>query len=690
MSMRTIQPATVSAFSVPMDAEPDSVSVALGSADCAVTAGLQAGAPGSAAASPANCEVPIAAHLRSVGVASNTQAALLPLHGSFYEAASPMGARIAAVRVLLGADAAGHEAAKLLDLANVVHADAVDFPFDDARRELSVALWDEESRQWAQANGEGDAAPEHRLNAYRQIWDWALNPPQSLRFKGRTELTREHRAAPQGADGVRAGEKPAAPADAPAVLADYYSQFSTYIESHLDRFSSLSAVLKADAAGLGRLYIEQVPRQVWAIHGITFPSYPNTAGRSPNEWRSCSSFVVQLPDMSFGFVSETGSFKRLPQPVLTPRGALRNSAVLDAYGMRQLPASATITSDEISARGASLKDMMAAQTREQSLSAIASWADADHDASVLERLLHVLVPSYDAGQRLRQDWGRGSTRPDNALDVLELNLALASMGLAAAVGVEGMRATLASARAAGAGGPRAVAAAALAHGVMQFNTRAFLQAAVRELVDAVVPSFAANDVVRMSGSRTSWRVRENLTTLLRAPKATIDNVRAPARLDGIYRALSRTQAVDSGTSAFDIQNTIDSAAAEPIPNTLFRGPALINAKIALPAPRVPRIRASADDYLAQCLKQAARTSSTAAVPVSLTTERSAAWRFSAGRPDAVIVSIDASRERGNFRTVGNIIKYDGPRLVEERKITADALLRAVKNAFVLGGNRFFT
>jgi hypothetical protein len=589
-----------------------------------------------------------------------------------------LDARIAAARALFGATTAMDDA-ELLGLANSVHRDAMDHPADNDRRQLSMLVWNEESLQWARGYGEQDAPPEDRLIAYRQMWQWALNPPPSPQFKSRVQLAREVGASLQDGAGLSADALASAHQDTPAVIRAYYSQFSAYIESHLERFCELSAVLKAGTFGLSPLFIRQKPRRIWAIDGI---SASPLGSLWPIEWRQCASFVFQMPDMSFGFIDEAGRFRRMREPVLTAEGELRDAAVLRMYGRPGLHVAGaqTVSVRAIDDTSLALKDLVASRIRDESLKTIAQWKESNYDPSLLEKFLRVMVPFYEVAHRSRYDPGYHAGLQDIALDVLSVTLALGAIGVGAVGGVAGVRVALAAARGAAANGTRAMISSAIRSGAAQFSSGALLRTAGRELTDLVIPVFSASDLLQFGARRSADLAARGVAALAHPTRVAIGIGRPTGVLERIYATLSLTQAAGSHVSASHFRHAIDAAADLPVPPALFRGQSFLDAKRTLHVPQGIGASSSTDDYLVACLKHASSGSivGVPGAPMSLSADRAVARRFAARRENGVVLSIDTTRDPGKFRTLGSIIKYDGPRLVEQKKISAGTLRAAVR------------
>jgi hypothetical protein len=456
-----------------------------------------------------------------------------------------------------------------------------------------------------------------------------------------------------------------------------------YIESHLDRFCELSAVVKADAAGLGPLFMGKKPTKVWAIERIAV--YPPMLNRavSPTTWRACGSFIVQMPDMSFGFIGESGGFRRIHKPILGADGVPRKAAVFALHGMAQPPAGArsVVNMRAVDDGSLALKDVMARAARTELSTVIAQWKEENYDASVLEKILRLLVPFYEVAHLCRNDPGYELKAQDIALDVLSVTLALGTIGIASVGGAAGMRVALAAARGAAAQGTRAMISTAIRSGAAQFTSRALLRAAGRELTDLVVPVFSVHDLLRLTVGRRAKAAAQGLASLAHPTRVAMGFGRPPGVLDELYETLVLTRAVGPHISAVDLKKAIDMGASAAIPPTVFRGQSFLGSRNVLYLPEIG-VGGSVDDYLVACLKHASRTSGAVGAPMSLSAHKAVARRFSAGREAGVIISIDTTRDAGNFRTIESIIKHDGPRLVEQNKLTRGTLMAAIKNAFI--------
>jgi|GEM_PF-3185645 len=119
-----------------------------------------------------------------------------PLNGDLSVAPSSLiGARVKAVRALLGPEAEGKEDEELLDTANEIHLEAARHPDDQAAVEASAALFAEEARIWAEENGgrELDLTPEKIIDLYLESWKQAVSLLDIPHFKSRAEILKNSR-----------------------------------------------------------------------------------------------------------------------------------------------------------------------------------------------------------------------------------------------------------------------------------------------------------------------------------------------------------------------------------------------------------------------------------------------------------------------------------------------------------------
>lgn len=126
--------------------------------------------------------------------------------------------------------------------------------------------------------------------------------------------------------------------------------------------------------------------------------------------------------------------------------------------------------------------------------------------------------------------------------------------------------------------------------------------------------------------------------------------------------------------ADEIASIIDRRADRPVPDRLYRGQtgSGITSSFDWTGPDAQ------DRYLAAIIAHAGSHSGTeqGRAP-SLTMSESTAEHFARARPGAKVWIVDTTHGRQDFRTIEDILKNDGPRLVLEGKVSKPVLARAV-------------
>ncbi len=127
-------------------------------------------------------------------------------------------------------------------------------------------------------------------------------------------------------------------------------------------------------------------------------------------------------------------------------------------------------------------------------------------------------------------------------------------------------------------------------------------------------------------------------------------------------------------SADEIARIIDRRADRPIPDRLYRG----QVGSGITSTFDWSGQDAQDRYLAAIIEHAGSYSGTehGKVP-SLTMTESTAEYFAHGRPDAKVWVIDTRHSPRDFRTIEDILKNDGPRLVRDGKLSRQVLAKAV-------------
>lgn len=127
-------------------------------------------------------------------------------------------------------------------------------------------------------------------------------------------------------------------------------------------------------------------------------------------------------------------------------------------------------------------------------------------------------------------------------------------------------------------------------------------------------------------------------------------------------------------SADEIARIIDRRADRPIPDRLYRG----QTGSGITSSFDWTGKDAQDRYLAAIIEHAGSYGGTEQGKVpSLTMTEMTAEYFARGRPEAKVWLIDTRHGPGDFRTIEDILKNDGPRLVRDGKISKQVLAKAV-------------
>ena len=620
--------------------------------------------------------------------------------------ASLIGARIAAVRLLYGDEALCHEDEEMLEIANTIHRSAQERPEDTAAVATSKTLLAQEAALWAERNGgEGlDPGAGSVLQTYLTAWALAGNPPSPPAFKTRHELAAQDIAELKIERPVKLGtelgkilvretmpeeEHIAAHADTPEITTRYYDQFATYIEQDLDRLSAAKALSIEQAAGIAPLVSAQPAQQVWSVtlhDTLKHDLLKHDAGEP-----LAHGFVVLAKNGAYGFVGADGTFKQLQRPASATddNWPWTSGALQAAFGVGTslaiAPKQCFVIKDEVAAE--SINALIVRQTRQTIAKEIERWKADHYEPSGTEALLRAVVPFYETVQNLKYDRGYTLKPGDVAWDLLGLGLTLASIvpsiGVLKAVGTG-----VGAARAVRGASAASRAFAGLRAAVSSLRTGSFLRVAGRELTDFVVPLFSVKDLAVSTASGAKQLARETIRTLARGMnRAAAHASDGTTLLDRIFSCLGRTHHLpDTPATA---RRLVETRANSLIPALVYRGHSVRDVADPL-ATSWGRVDAAArDDYLAACIRHSARTGGSRGEVLSLTTDKSVAARFARERENAKVFAIDTTTEPDNFRTIENIIVQDGPRLVEEGKVTAATLSAAIRQSLDQGESELF-
>lgn len=659
----------------------------------------------------------------------------LKLNGDLpLDRSSLIGSRVMAIGKLLGSAAENKEDEQLLEIANTIHRRAADNPNDSEAVEASKVLFREEGLIWARENGADlvGMGEEDALKIFREAWDLALNPPPAPVFKSRSQIMSEIESGRKVIRGEnaerelirayldylsRTGDRDKRPEDLFITENDlekvsrriYYKQFYDYTKTNLRSFCTARTLETAASAGLERLLMEYRPRSAWIIKGFSY----RRRGIPIRELLGAGSgirmthkvklktpaLVLQLPDGSYGFIPPSGDFQRLPRNSVDTNGMIDSGAILRAFRidalrgrsaptLRNIFLKKRIPDDQfkismkyVTAEGdtASIRDIMESKICGNILNEIEAWKEKNYDPAATELILDTLIPFSGVLKKVQDDPGYTFKIEDVVGDLLSLGLTIAIAGGAALV--------RASARTALATGTGALSSsAALCRMLESGKTSAYLIEAGRELTSFVVPPYSAKNLA-LAGTRARTSTAKEI--LLRALHQSDELLAVGAKsggdtLDAIYKSLARNWWGGKQTPEL-IRAEIDARAAAPIPAVLFRGQKSTEITSSWGVVGKDRL----DDYLAAIIKHSARAGGSAGETFSLTTDKSVALRFIKHRDQGHVLAISTVNDPENFRTIEHILKYDGPRLVKENKITRGTLAAAIRYALEEGEKEVF-
>jgi hypothetical protein len=651
---------------------------------------------------------------------------------------SLIAARVKAARKLLGKEAESREDEQLLDIANRIHEEAGAKPHDQAASAASLALYREEAEIWAAQSGsnEVETSAATRLGAFKEAWTLALEPPPPPLFKSRTELQREADDRVQQqlqrmsylerllsgigifGEGVNTSW---------AVKKAYNHQFSDYISRHLSRLCTAKAISNALEGGLKRLHMEYRPSKLWLINDVylrrieMYSSIPNAWVENQTEEQKMPALVFPMPgERRFGFIGPAGDFQFLDKDIFDDDGRLKQQPILRALGIafdntkKGMSVGCLISREQCHSshfdfemahtteNPLSIKELMEDKVNRNALSLIERIREEKYDPSIIELGLRSLIPFFQVMERAQGDPDYKVQFKDISWDLFSLGLTIIPLtGLAARSLHAGFSAARAASSVAKGLTATARASAVLRAFLNGSKTSSFLRHAGRELTDFVVPVFTVKDIVRATKAtpdvktyflRVTGEAQEIIPNLGARPSVPRprQQVAQPAEeaatfrerdiLSRIYHQLHRAGSIKKAHTPEMIEKHFDTRAELPIPDRLYRSQADVS--ISVKDRYVIR-----DDYLAAIIRHVAIYAGSGGKAVSLSMSRIVAERFK--KRGYSLLSIDTRHDRQNFRTIENILKYDGPRLVKNGKIASGTLTQAIKNAFNEGEQEVF-
>lgn len=613
---------------------------------------------------------------------------------------SLIGARVLAMRSLLGSAAANKEDEQLLEIANRVHLHAVENPMNHQASDAAAMLLREEARQWAAENGANimGVGEEDAIEVFLDEWNLALNPPPAPSFKSHTQVVEE------------------LPPDVHETEIDvlsakkYFQQFHDYIQNHLKRFCAAKTMEVAAAAGLGRFVLEHRPSQVWLIDEITFRkdwvSHKELLSGTRLRLKekidlAMPAIILPLPGGDYGFISPGGDFQHFPPEAVEKNGKIKKYAILRAFrkdavknyrkGTRQygLLTSSKLRSRhykikvrqiELNKKSGTLKNLIEKKLETDIKHDIILWKKQNYNKELFYTIVDNIIPFFEMVRISGLDPGYSPKIQDVLMEFLELGMMfvlaggskLYRMGYRVSFSLKGAGSSIRGSN-------------ALRTALQGGKTSAYLIEAGGELTKFVPPNFTARKLAMASAQSRFPALKE---TLLHALRHSDQIVKAQHKsdevLDSIYTSIAKNW-WKGKIKPETIKAEIDARAAESIPDVLFRGQKGNDIVSSWGTVKADQL----DDYLATIIKHSARAGGSAGETFSLTTDKSVALRFIRDKDKGSVLAIRTEADRAHFRTIENIIKNDGPRLVKEQKITSGTLAAAIRYALDEGEREIF-
>ncbi|WP_163832760.1 hypothetical protein [Spartinivicinus ruber] len=666
---------------------------------------------------------------------------------------SLVASRVIAIRKILKADVSDKEDEQLLDIVNNIHLTAQQEKSSQEEKDLSALLFNQESIIWAKNNGHSGLLEtenqEERISAYKQSWLISLNPPKSPNFKSRSQLAEDEvdKRYPDGNYVLDNLLRPArglvSSSQSPTkdqmitrykedsdVIHRYYDQFSNYINQNLDSFvefkvkDSLNKIKWTDR---GKLF-----QKLWKINNIQ-EMIPRESGHlirgnglgppfSIKSHFNDNAYFFKSHDGKLGIIKPDGKVIYLPSKIgkypLITNNNLSVAAKFVVEKVLGVVRSKESIAIEVNAVQVDLSNQNINTIRKvvrnnihsYLLSQINQWKESNYSPSGLETFFKAVIPFYGTIHNEIYDDSYTFEFKDIAFDTADLIFTLATIGFGAVGGYKGITAAIRAAKAGHSVSRLGRTATALRTILVTVKKGSFLRAAGKELTDFVVPVFTARNVSRSLVRASATGASDLVSKLRRAvhssdeaasfaisssqffQKATDEEI-----INRLYTKIFelRQGTVGRGITIERIKEIIDTRASLSIPDFVYRGqtydPNMKGLKRALGA-------ISPDDkdaYLVEIIKHTASTGGSKGKNLSLSSDHSVANRFASNRGEnARVFKIDTTQSPNQFRTVENILKEDGPRLVREGKIRPATLSQAIiqslngneSEIFYLGGD----
>ncbi|MDE1465490.1 hypothetical protein [Spartinivicinus poritis] len=661
---------------------------------------------------------------------------------------SIISARVITAREILGSEVSTKEDEQLLDIINNIHLEAKKEDSSQEAKDLSALLFNQESIIWAKNNGYNSlleaSNQERRINAYKQSWSFTLNPPMLPNFKSRDQLAKEEvdRRYPSGnyeLDNLRPTSgllpRPTPTKEQvinryksdPNVIHRYYDQFSNYINQNLGRFVDLKVSDTLSQVKWGDR--DKSFQALWKISNIQemIPKadYIRVRGAPPlpplrgNPLFSGNAYFFKSHNGQFGIIKPNGSLlffpSNIPESILLPDNKPSTTAVLIGLGIKPSKDAKFIEVDKssisVSNSGSNntIRKVVRHNTHSYFLNQINQWKEANYNPSSLETFFKTIIPFYETIHNELYDDSYTFEFKDIAFDTADLVFTIATIGFSAIGGYKGIAAAIKVAKAGQSTSRLARTTTALRGILATVKKGSFLRTAGKELTDFVVPVFTARDVSR-SLARASVTGTSNIATKLRSAVRSSDEAASLAASSSQFfqkasdeeilnRLYTNIYELKEGTVSRNItvpliQQKIDTKASQKIPDTVFRGQIYDPTVSGLPRSHGAVDPSDKDAYLASIIQHTAKSRGSAGKVLSLSSDKFVAKRFASRRPNGRVFKIDTTKQPDQFRTVEDIIKVDGPRLVREGKIKPATLSKAIVQSlneneseiFYLGGD----
>lgn len=471
---------------------------------------------------------------------------------------SLLGTRIRAVKHLLGDEANDLDDTALLGLANEIHQRAGALLIVDGRRKtvddaletasqddveaikLSQALFAEETSIWLDWNGmKPDGLPlAQAIDAYREVWDLAANPPSMPKFKTREELAKAHieknglkremwypmehisELKPEVTAPPRLeteAEQISRIANTQDIKQSYFNQFSEYQKSdQFARLLSFKALSDAQSLGLGWRDMKTVAGnihvidQIGCFDGVTSRTAPWGEKLYERNYRENPAILAYTPSGKYVFIDNDGS-SRLIDPTsilkgdtLSTRKILRAIVESDpklqakekAQWLKAIDGNFGEIKIATKSNSTNLRGLIETSNRKILEDAFDKWKESNYNATGLYGVVRNMVPFFKTIEDSRNDKNFVLNFSDIALDVFDLAVTLGTIALSAGVGgaaIAGKNALVAGGKI---GSVLSAGRAAVSHLKTAFQLKAFLKTAAKEAVDFVIPVFSTADLAK--------------------------------------------------------------------------------------------------------------------------------------------------------------------------------------------------